>query len=97
MKHDELNKHFIFVAYSRSIKDAFDTDDTNSIQSVTGHASYMKKVHSLAFYDPVARDRPEYGRCSNRIPTETKIFIFSAINSEHNERKTFLNGKAIND
>ena len=51
MKHDELNKHFTFVAYSRSIKDA---DDRNSIQSVTGHASYMKKVHSLAFYDPVA-------------------------------------------
>ena len=53
MKHDELNKHFTFVAYSRSIKDAFDTDDPNSIQSVTGYASYMKKVHSLAFYDPV--------------------------------------------
>ena len=53
MKHDELNKHFTFVVYSRSIKDAFDTDDPNSIQSVTGHASYMKKVHSLAFYDPV--------------------------------------------
>ena len=53
MKHDELNKHFTFVAYSRSIKDAFDRDDPNSIQSVTGHASYMKKVHSLAFYDPV--------------------------------------------
>ena len=54
MKHDELNKHFTFVAYSRSIQDTFDTDDTNSIQSVRGHASYMKKVHSLAFYDPVA-------------------------------------------
>ena len=53
MKHDELNKHYTFVAYSRSIKDAFDTDDLNSIQSVTGHASYMKKVHSLAFYDLV--------------------------------------------
>ena len=53
MKHDELNKHFTFVAYSRSIKDAFDTDDLNSIQSVTGHASYMKKVHSLAFDDHV--------------------------------------------
>ena len=55
MKHDELNKHFTFVAYSRSIKDAFNTDDPNSLQSVTGHASYMKKVHSLAFYDPVVR------------------------------------------
>ena len=53
MKHDELNEHFTFVAYSRSIKDAFNTDDPNSLQSVTGHASYMKKVHSLAFYDPV--------------------------------------------
>ena len=53
MKHDELNKHYTLVAYSRSIKDAFDTDDLNSIQSVTGHASYMKKVHSLAFYDLV--------------------------------------------
>ena len=47
------NEHFTFVAYSRSIKDTFDTDDRISIQSVTGHASYMKKVHSLAFYDPV--------------------------------------------
>ena len=53
MKHDELNEHFTFVAYSRSIKDAFDTDDPNSIQSVTGHASYMKKAHSLAFHDPI--------------------------------------------
>ena len=53
MKHDELNEHFTFVAYSRSIKDAFDTDDPNSIQSVTGLASYMKKVHSLAFYHTV--------------------------------------------
>jgi len=53
MKHDELNEHFTFVAYSRSIKDAVDTDDLNSIRSVTGHASYMKKVHSLGFYDPV--------------------------------------------
>ena len=53
MKHDELNKHFTFVAYSRSIKDASNTDDPNSLQSVTGHASHMKKVHSLAFYHPV--------------------------------------------
>ena len=28
--------------------------DPNSIQRVTGHASYMKMVHSLAFYHPVA-------------------------------------------
>ena len=41
------------LAYSWSMKDAFDTDELNSIQSVAEHASYKKKVDSLAFYDPV--------------------------------------------
>ena len=50
MKHDELNETFTFVAYSRSIKDTFDTDDPNSIQSVTGHASYTdEKGTQLSF------------------------------------------------
>ena len=59
----------------------------------------MNKVHSLRSYRGLSgsRDRPEYGRCWIRIPPTAKIFIFSAINSEHNEPKTFLNDKVIND
>ena len=59
----------------------------------------MNKVHSLRSYRGLigSRDRPEYGRSWIRIPLKAKIFIFSAINSEHNEPKTFLNGKVIND